>query len=114
VRHVQNPNSVQGFPHVYLSSEVKTGWSKREFYAQFECFENIGYDGKNRLATRPSIIVEIEYMDTDTPDNDALHDDAFKRIVAEAIADGKFRIGLALQMMIVVEQLRGVALDALR
>jgi N-acetylmuramoyl-L-alanine amidase len=47
-----------------------------------------GCKGENRLATRPSIIVEIAYMDTATPDNDALHDDAFKRIVAEAIADG--------------------------
>jgi hypothetical protein len=36
---------------------------------------------------RPAVIVEIAYMDTPTPDNDALHDDAFKRIVAEAIAD---------------------------
>jgi hypothetical protein len=26
-------------------------------------------------------------MDTPTPDKDALHDDAFKRIVVEAIAD---------------------------
>jgi N-acetylmuramoyl-L-alanine amidase len=49
-----------------------------------------GCKGENRLATRPSIIVEIAYMDTATPDNDALHDDAFKRIVAEAIADGIF------------------------
>ena len=47
-----------------------------------------GCKGENRLATRPSIIVEIAYMDTATPDNDALHDDAFMRIVAEAIADG--------------------------
>ena len=47
-----------------------------------------GCKGENRLATRPSIIVEIAYMDTATPDNDALHDDAFKRIVAEAITDG--------------------------
>jgi N-acetylmuramoyl-L-alanine amidase len=47
-----------------------------------------GCKGENRLATRPSVIVEIAYMDTTTPDNDALHDDAFKRIVAEAIADG--------------------------
>jgi N-acetylmuramoyl-L-alanine amidase len=47
-----------------------------------------GCKGENRLATRPSIIVEIAYMDTATPDNDALHDDAFKHIVAEAIADG--------------------------
>jgi len=47
-----------------------------------------GCKGENRLATRPSVIVEIAYMDTTTPDNDALHDDAFKHIVAEAIADG--------------------------
>jgi N-acetylmuramoyl-L-alanine amidase len=47
-----------------------------------------GCKGENRLATRPSIIVELAYMDTATPDNDALHDEAFKRIVAEAIADG--------------------------
>ena len=47
-----------------------------------------GCKGENRLATRPAIIVEIAYMDTAVPDNDALHDDAFKRIVAEAIADG--------------------------
>ncbi len=47
-----------------------------------------GCKGENRLATRPSIIVEIAYMDTAMPDNDALHDDAFKHIVAEAIADG--------------------------
>jgi len=49
-----------------------------------------GCKGENRLATRPSIIVEVAYMDTATPDNDALHDDAFRRIVAEAIADGIF------------------------
>jgi N-acetylmuramoyl-L-alanine amidase len=47
-----------------------------------------GCKGENRLATRPSIIVEIAYMDTAAPDNDALHDDAFKRIVAEAIGAG--------------------------
>ena len=47
-----------------------------------------GCKGENPLATRPSVIVEIAYMDTTTPDNDALHDDAFKCIVAEAIADG--------------------------
>jgi N-acetylmuramoyl-L-alanine amidase len=34
-----------------------------------------------------SIVVEIAYS-TAMPDNDALRDDAFKRIVAEAIADG--------------------------
>jgi N-acetylmuramoyl-L-alanine amidase len=46
-----------------------------------------GCKGENRLASHPAVIIEIAYMDTPTPDNDALHDDAFKRIVAEAIAD---------------------------
>jgi len=46
-----------------------------------------GCKGENRLASRPAVIVEIAYMDTPTPDNDALHDDAFKRIVAQAIRE---------------------------
>jgi len=46
-----------------------------------------GCKGENRLASRPAVIVEIAYMDTLTPDNDALHDDAFKRIVAQAIRE---------------------------
>ncbi len=46
-----------------------------------------GCKGENRLASRPAVIVEIAYMDTASPDNDALHDDAFKRIVAQAIRE---------------------------
>ena len=46
-----------------------------------------GCKGENRLASRPAVIVEIAYMDRPVPDNDALHDDAFKRIVAQAIRE---------------------------
>jgi N-acetylmuramoyl-L-alanine amidase len=46
-----------------------------------------GCKGENRLASRPAIIVEIAYMDTPSPDNDALHDEAFKRLVAQAIRE---------------------------
>ena len=46
-----------------------------------------GCKGENRLASRPAVIVEIAYMDTPTPDNDALHDDTFKRIAAQAIRE---------------------------
>jgi N-acetylmuramoyl-L-alanine amidase len=46
-----------------------------------------GCKGETRLASRPAVIVEIAYMDTASPDNDALHDDAFKRIVAQAIRE---------------------------
>ena len=44
-----------------------------------------GCKGENRLASRPAVIVEIAYMDTAMPDNDALHDEAFKRLVAQAL-----------------------------
>jgi N-acetylmuramoyl-L-alanine amidase len=44
-----------------------------------------GCKGETRLASRPAVIVEIAYMDTLSPDNDALHDDAFKHIVAAAL-----------------------------
>ena len=47
-----------------------------------------GCHGENRLATRPAVIVEIAFMDTKNPDNDALHSDAFKQIVAQAIRLG--------------------------
>jgi N-acetylmuramoyl-L-alanine amidase len=46
-----------------------------------------GCKGENRLASRPAVIVEIAYMDTPTPDNDALHDETFKRITAQAIRE---------------------------
>ena len=47
-----------------------------------------GCKGENRLATSPAVILEIAFMDTRRPDNDALHDPAFKRIVSYAIRDG--------------------------
>lgn len=46
-----------------------------------------GCKGETRLALRPAVIVEIAYMDTLTPDNNALHDEAFKQIVAQAIRE---------------------------
>jgi N-acetylmuramoyl-L-alanine amidase len=44
-----------------------------------------GCKGENRLASRPAVIVEVAFMDTRNPDNAALHDDRFKRLVAGAI-----------------------------
>jgi N-acetylmuramoyl-L-alanine amidase len=54
-----------------------------------------GCKGENRLAARPAVIVEVAFMDTRSPDNDALHDDAFKRIVAQAIREGVQEFGVA-------------------
>jgi N-acetylmuramoyl-L-alanine amidase len=47
-----------------------------------------GCKGENRLAARPGIILELAFMDMQSPDNNALHDETFKRIAAQAIRDG--------------------------
>jgi N-acetylmuramoyl-L-alanine amidase len=47
-----------------------------------------GSYGENRLATRPAVIMEIAFMDRPTPDNAALQDERFKRLVATAIREG--------------------------
>ena len=47
-----------------------------------------GCKGENRLAASPAVILEVAFMDMKTPDNAALHDPAFKRIVAYGIRDG--------------------------
>jgi N-acetylmuramoyl-L-alanine amidase len=46
-----------------------------------------GCKGENRLAARPAVILEVAFMDTKSPDNDALHDERFKQIVGRAIRD---------------------------
>ena len=47
-----------------------------------------GCKGENRLAARPAVILEIAFMDTKRPDNEALHDQKFRQVVAYAIRDG--------------------------
>ncbi|MBI5771571.1 MAG: N-acetylmuramoyl-L-alanine amidase [Verrucomicrobia bacterium] len=47
-----------------------------------------GSYGENRLATRPAVIIEVGFMDRPAPDNAAIQDDRFKRLVAAAIAEG--------------------------
>lgn len=43
--------------------------------------------GETRLAFRPAIILEVAFMDMKTPDNEALHSEAFKQIVAAAVRE---------------------------
>jgi N-acetylmuramoyl-L-alanine amidase len=45
-----------------------------------------GCKGETRLAARPAVILEGAFMDMQSPDNTALHDDVFKRLVAQAVA----------------------------
>ena len=47
-----------------------------------------GSYGENRVATRPAILIEVAFMDRQSPDNDAIQDARFRRIVNEAIAQG--------------------------
>lgn len=49
-----------------------------------------GCKGENRLASRPAVIVEIAFMDTRSPDNEALQDERFKQIVARALRDALY------------------------
>lgn len=44
--------------------------------------------GENRLATRPAILVELAFMDRQSPDNAALQDPAFRTLVVAAIKQG--------------------------
>ena len=46
-----------------------------------------GCKGETRLAMRPAIILEVGFMDMKTPDNEALHDETFKQIVARAVRE---------------------------
>ena len=47
-----------------------------------------GNYGENHWATRPSCLIEIAFMDKQTPDNAALQSETFKSLVATAIKDG--------------------------
>jgi N-acetylmuramoyl-L-alanine amidase len=44
-----------------------------------------GCKGETHLAARPAVILETAFMDTQSPDNAALHAEAFKRLVAQAV-----------------------------
>jgi N-acetylmuramoyl-L-alanine amidase len=54
-----------------------------------------GCKGETRLAARPAVLVEVAFMDTKSPDNEALHDERFKQIVAQAVREGLQEFGLA-------------------
>lgn len=47
-----------------------------------------GNYGENRLATRPAVLMEVAFMDRPSPDNAALQDENFKRIVTQALREG--------------------------
>lgn len=65
-----------------IRSQYNANWPDRNVKG------SAGGYGENRLATRPSILLEIAFMDTKSPDNDAMQDLRFRQIVANAISQG--------------------------
>lgn len=65
-----------------IRSQYNASWPDRNVKG------SAGGYGENRLATRPSILIEIAFMDTKSPDNDAMQDLRFRQIVANAISQG--------------------------
>ncbi len=64
-----------------IRSQYDPNWPDRGLRSCNAC------KGENRLAMRPAIILEVAFMDMKTPDNEALHNDVFKRIVARAVRE---------------------------
>ena len=75
-------DAVHGRVIAAIRREYNASWADR----RVQGFN--GSYGENRLATRPAILIEVAFMDRPTPDNAALQDAAFQRIVARAIREG--------------------------
>ena len=65
-----------------IKEQFDKNWKDRGLKSCSEC------KGENRFATRPAILLEIAFMDTPTPDNAALRNEKFKKLVATAIKEG--------------------------
>jgi N-acetylmuramoyl-L-alanine amidase len=65
-----------------IRQEYDSNWTDRGLKSCDAC------KGENRLATRPAVILEVAFMDRQSPDNQYLHDERFKQLVARAIREG--------------------------
>ena len=65
-----------------IRTEYDSSWGDRGLKSCDGC------KGENRLASRAAAIIEIAFMDTQSPDNDALHDINFNQLVATAMYEG--------------------------
>ncbi len=65
-----------------VRTQYNSSWADRGLIGS-----NGGY-GENRIATRPAVIIELAFMDRQSPDNLALQDVAFRNIATAAIAQG--------------------------
>lgn len=65
-----------------IRTEYNSGWADRNVKGR------AGNYGENYYARMPAILIEVAFMDTQSPDNNALHNETFKKLVAEAIVLG--------------------------
>jgi N-acetylmuramoyl-L-alanine amidase len=72
--------------HATIVGAIRAGYNSVWVDRRVQGFD--GDYGENRIATRPSVIVEIAFMDRQSPDNAALQDEQFKSLVAQAISQG--------------------------
>lgn len=72
--------------HNSIISTIRTrydsSWTNRGIKASDSDYGEINY------AHMPAILIELAFMDTYDPDNTYLHDEVFKKLAAEAIAQG--------------------------
>jgi subtilisin family serine protease len=65
-----------------IQAEYDIGWTDRGVKSS-----DGGY-GENHYAQMPAALIEVAFMDTESPDNEALQSEAFKQLVAKAIVQG--------------------------
>jgi N-acetylmuramoyl-L-alanine amidase len=65
-----------------LRADYNSVWTDRGVKASHG-----GY-GENHYARMPAALIEVAFMDRHSPDNNALHDESFKSLVAEALVLG--------------------------
>ncbi|GEM_PF-1137327 len=66
-----------------IQGEYNSSWKDRKVKADTK-----SKYGENFFAQMPSALVELAFMDTQSPDNNALHDENFKKLAAKAMYDG--------------------------
>lgn len=72
--------------HARVVSEIRANYNSSWVSAGAQGFA--GSYGENNYFNGPACIVEVAFMDTLSPDNNALHDENFKMLVAKAIYEG--------------------------
>lgn len=90
----QVTDSVNQFGSQYLGQKIHArvlSEISAHYYSSWHSYGAQGFAGdygENNYFNGPACIVEVAFMDTQSPDNNALHDENFKMLVAKAIYEG--------------------------